>query len=952
MEDASSAGKVGPMELAWSEAGSENSELSSDEENETCSEKNFHGGVFPREYNNVSHSDSGNKKTRLGLRDCDISQNVCDKNGTVMMNSVNHGEAFYDDSISRGKVLLENNGLGSKSLKNWQFENEDQLQYARETGGVAGKTSPSMKMENDESVYSEVSNLQTINRNEALNNGAMSTSSCDGLGCRDGVQTISGTDGNELVENDEDAPNVGTGLLKIQVEDPLHGDKVKLEELETENSDSETDVEASDTVPSENNVKTEPAPASHRPPFPLPQWLDREARNHTNQKASEATSSSAVAPSSSAADFLGSDSSQMIRFLSEKISSALSGVTEDFLNRGQAAITEKISDVLFDVYGPMQGQSGSVATGATVFPDSKPVTVKKPAVKRRKMLTQGKAMSSKTSSDNLKVDSEGEAVDLTKARRNRSAKKNYHCQKCDKAFSLSIQLKKHVCPFVDEEQVATATEASEKDDSDGSDEETEIDEVEAEPSPKVGKKTKVEKRIWKCDTCGDVFPWKKGLTKHMRVHRPSKPRAEVESFQCHCGKRYASKGSLQSHKHLHHGEMPYRCPYCCVGFVKIQHMRAHEKTAHPDEKKYECETCKKRFNDRRNFRQHQLIHGKRKQYVCELCGKAYSHIKSLRVHRAIHTEGKKFSCDICGKGFVYKCYLAIHERIHTGLKPYVCQVCGKGFKASGALGIHERIHSGDKPYKCPVESCGKEFSQQSNLVIHERTHTGEKPYKCDVCSKTFARGGDLVKHKDTHVVNKPFKCDYCPKSFSRNQLLIEHARCHTGDKPYICQVCGKGFARCQSVVEHERIHSGIKPFACELCGKAFTYSSHLTIHRRTHSGERPYKCRYCTRTFTNISNRIKHERTHTGEKPYQCRHCGKRFNVKGDMMRHELTHAPADYSKVEGPADYSKNIARHESAHVPLYEERGVVESNKALPSYVDMGNTGFNPNNYMFQQL
>uniref|UniRef100_A0A8C6A5M2 Zinc finger and SCAN domain-containing protein 12 n=1 Tax=Marmota marmota marmota TaxID=9994 RepID=A0A8C6A5M2_MARMA len=351
----------------------------------------------------------------------------------------------------------------------------------------------------------------------------------------------------------------------------------------------------------------------------------------------------------------------------------------------------------------------------------------------------------------------------------------------------------------------------------------------------------------------------RNLTPKQKVPEGMKPCGNVSSRFENDINQSARCGETQNSEESSGCSREHKQPICDENGVSSTENSDHaEKRTCPGEKSYECNDCRKTFNQQSCLIEHKRIHTGDRPYKCEECGKTFRGRTVLIRHKIIHTGEKPYKCNECGRAFGQWSALNQHQRLHSGEKHYHCNECGKAFSQKAGLFHHLKSHTRDKPYQCP--QCNKSFSRRSILIQHQGVHTGAKPYECNECGKAFVYNSSLVSHQEIHHKEKCYQCKECGKSFSQSGL-IQHQRIHTGEKPYKCDVCEKAFIQRTSLIEHQRIHTGERPYKCDKCGKAFTQRSVLTEHQRIHTGERPYKI-------------------HTGEKPYQCDECGKSFRKK------------------------------------------------------------------------
>lgn len=317
----------------------------------------------------------------------------------------------------------------------------------------------------------------------------------------------------------------------------------------------------------------------------------------------------------------------------------------------------------------------------------------------------------------------GEGSELVKT----DSENPLQCDYCDKAFSSTLLLKRHVSVHTGE-------------------------------------------RPYKCDVCGKTFNLPHHLKTHARIH------TNVRPYKCEvCGRAFNESSSLKRHTRIHAEERPYIyvCDVCGKTFNEPHNLRTHLRI-HSDVKPYTCGVCKKAFIRQQTLKNHMRIHTDERPYKCEVCEKAFKELHHLKIHVRIHTDIRPYKCDICEKTFNERSSLKRHIRIHTGEKPYKCTLCDKAFNHNESLKIHYRHHTGERPFKCEI--CDKTFTDPKNYKSHQKIHSYDMKFKCDSCDKSFAEESRLWQHMRIHTGDLPFKCMICSKAFNQSSSLKRHLR--------------------------------------------------------------------------------------------------------------------------------------------------------------------------------
>ncbi|NWW76577.1 ZFAT protein, partial [Climacteris rufus] len=208
-----------------------------------------------------------------------------------------------------------------------------------------------------------------------------------------------------------------------------------------------------------------------------------------------------------------------------------------------------------------------------------------------------------------------------------------------------------------------------------------------------------------------------------------------------------------------------------------------------------------------------------KIFTCEYCNKVFKFKHSLQAHLRIHTKEKPYKCSYCSYASAIKANLNVHLRKHTGEK-FSCDYCTFTCLSKGHLKVHiERVHEKIKQH---CRFCKKKYSDVKNLIKHiKETHDLQDKKVKDVFDelRLMTREGKRQLLYDCHICERKFK-----NELDRDRHMLVHG----DERPFACELCGHGATKYQALEVHVRKHPFV--YVCSVCLKKFVSSVRLRAH--------------------------------------------------------------------------------------------------------------------------
>lgn len=352
---------------------------------------------------------------------------------------------------------------------------------------------------------------------------------------------------------------------------------------------------------------------------------------------------------------------------------------------------------------------------------------------------------------------------------------------------------------------------------------------------------------------------------------------ERKSPQClKCLKCFPSPSKLNRHMLSHTGQRPFSCQMCDKSFRQQTHLRVHSRThlwskyhkqrqthfnrppsrsvhvnksstvppatwplggelPRNSQSKTNCDLASMtQVSQARTLHVSKSPPPQRSGQSTRLVPKAAASDKHEGVSPVKRAPPKAHQCCFCLKDFPSASKLQRHNLVHTDLRPHLCLACGKTFRQAPHLKAHQRTHSTWRPV-------GQVAGQRTPSVTAERTQPPQYP-KISICVPPQTTGvetdalrfgtdgaadrlsGTLYKKRKS----APFKLHHLPHLKMRDKMTYGNKAAHS------CVLCQKSFTTPYKLSRHHLIHSGVKPYKCSVCPKRFTQANHLKKHKLVH----------------------------------------------------------------------------------------------------------------------